>query len=183
MAERMTFFDPVHGIGLRIDAGSGRSWIDEPHGDPTHAHCRLDVPRDTLLATPDTLPASATAAASAAASATAAAAAAAEPERRPTSGTFLIAWGDLLRFADHLTDLGSTDQEGTARLGDRFTAVSIHVRGDGRLQAETTFTQGHHVTMTLRCQTLWDRHFGVREELPALGDRIRTAVRLLRPPT
>jgi len=157
MAERITFFDPIHGIGLRVDAGSGRSWIDAPHGDPTHAHCRLDVPRDTLLATP-------------------------EPEPRPTSGTFFIAWGDLLRFADQLTELGAADREGAARLGDRFAAVSVRVRSDGRLQAEATFTQGHHVTMTLRCQTLWDRHFGVREELPTLGDRIRTAVRLLRPP-
>ena len=48
------FFDPAHGIGPRIAAGSGRGWQGLPAGDPAHAHCALHVPRDTLL--PPTCP-------------------------------------------------------------------------------------------------------------------------------
>jgi hypothetical protein len=59
--------------------------------------------------------------------------------------------------------------------------VKIRMRRDGRLRAETAFTQGHHVKITLRCQTLWDWHFGVRDDLPALADQVRTAVQLTRP--
>jgi hypothetical protein len=55
------------------------------------------------------------------------------------------------------------------------------MRRDGRLRAETAFTKGYDVTITLRCQTLWDRHFGVRDDLPALADQVRTAVQLTRP--
>jgi hypothetical protein len=51
------------------------------------------------------------------------------------------------------------------------------MRRDGRLRAETAFTQGHHVTVTLRCQTLWDWYFGMRDDLPLLAHRIRTVSR------
>ncbi|MBT8224511.1 MAG: hypothetical protein HKP61_19740 [Dactylosporangium sp.] len=156
--ERIAFFDPVHGIGLRLAAGSGRSWMDEPDGDPRHAHCRIDVPRDTLLAAPGP-----------------------EPEPRPASDTLFVAWDGLLRFADQLAGLGAGGRAGAVGLGDRLATVTIRMRHDGRLRAETTFTQGHHVTITLRCQTLWDRHFGMRDDLPALADQVRTAVCLVRP--
>lgn len=33
MAERIVFVDPVYGIGLRIDAGSGPSWIEVSRQD------------------------------------------------------------------------------------------------------------------------------------------------------
>jgi hypothetical protein len=130
--------------------------MDEPNGDPRHAHCRIDVPRDTLLAS-------------------------LEPDPRPTSGTLFVAWDNLLRFADQIAELGAVGRAGAVCLGDRFAMVRIRMRRDGRLRAETAFTQGHHVTVTVRCQTRWDWHFGVRADLPALADQIRTAVRRTRP--
>jgi hypothetical protein len=156
VVERIALFDPVHGIGLNIAAGSGRSWMEEPDGDSRQAHCYIDVPRDTLLASP-------------------------EPEPRPRSGILFVAWDRLLHFADELAELGAADTAGTVALGDSLVVVRIQLRGDGRLRAETEFTQGHHVTITLRCQTRWDWHFGVRDNLPALADQMRTAVRLTRP--
>lgn len=168
VARRIAFFDPMHGIGLRVEGGSGRSWMEHPSGDPGHAHCRIDVPRDTLLPS-------------------------LEPEPRPASNTLFVAWDDLLRFADQLAGLaagngagngaasGAGSGTGTVSLGDRATRLTIRMRHDGRLRAETAFTLGHHVTVTLRCQTLWTRHFGVREDLPDLADQVRAAVHHTRP--
>jgi hypothetical protein len=130
--------------------------MEEPDGDPRHAHCRIDVPPDTLFAS-------------------------VEQEPRPKSGTLGVAWDTLLRFADQLTELGAVGKAGTVGLGDRFAMVKIRMRRDGRLRAETAFTKGYDVKITLRCQTLWDRHFGVRDDLPALADQVRTAVQLTRP--
>jgi hypothetical protein len=156
MLERICFFDPVHGIGLCIDAGSGRSWQDEPGGDPRYAHCRIDIPRDTLLPWP-------------------------EPDQRPSSGTFFVGWDAMAAFADQLAALGSAGQARSVRLGDHFAVLSVHMRHDGRLRAYARFTQAHHVRTTVRCQTLWDWHFGVRADLPALAGQIHTAVLRLRP--
>ncbi|WP_166350762.1 hypothetical protein [Phytoactinopolyspora limicola] len=157
MQERITFFDQVYGIGLRIAAGSGRSWMDQPGGDPQHAHCQIDLPGDTLLPSTDL-------------------------KQRLTSGVFFLAWDDVLRFADELTDLAVAPSAETASLGDRSTRLSVRIRPDGRLRAEAVIAQGHHVAITVRCQTLWDWHFGVREDLPALAARLRSAVSKTRPP-
>ncbi|WP_428965894.1 hypothetical protein [Micromonospora fluostatini] len=157
MVERVSFFDAVHGIGLRVAAGSGRSWLEQPAGDPRHAHCQVDVPGDTLLPVP-------------------------EPGPRPTSGTHFLAWDDLLRFADRLAALAAPGRVGAARLDDTGGLLTVRLRRDGRLRAETTFTQGHHVTLTVRCQTAWDRHFGTRADLPGLAGQVRAAVARTRPP-
>jgi hypothetical protein len=81
MTVRIAFFDPVHGIGLRVAAGSGRSWQDQPDGDPRHAHCTLDLPADTLV----------------------------PGGGRPTSGTLFVPWTDLTAFADDLAALRAGD--------------------------------------------------------------------------
>jgi hypothetical protein len=150
MTQRIAFFHPEHGIGLRIAAGSGRSWMDLPDGDPVHAHCRIDVPRDTLVPT-------------------------VEAEPRPSSGTLFVAWAELTRFADDLTALGDTGRAGVVAFGDRHAMLRVRLRRDGRLRAETVFTQGAHVAITVRCATLWDRHYGVRGELAGLAERVRAA--------
>ncbi len=82
---RIPFFDPVHGIGLTVAAGSGRSFMELPGGDPRHAHLQLDVPSDTLIPT------------------------AGEPGPRLRSDTVFVPWPALIRFADavaapHLTE-------------------------------------------------------------------------------
>lgn len=143
VGERIAFFEPVHGIVLTVAAGSGRSWMDLPGGDPVHAHCRVDVPADLLLAGSDA---------------------------RPSSGTLFVTWAGLLRFADELTS-------GSAVLGDRATSLRVRRRRDGRLRAETTFTQGHHVSLTLRCQTPW-----TGTDPAALAATLRRAVERVRPP-
>ncbi|MEV6348449.1 hypothetical protein [Actinoplanes sp. NPDC051851] len=156
MAERISFFDVEYGIGLTIDGGSGRSWMDHPDGDPRHAHCRIDIPRDTLLATVE---------------------ATTESEPRPSSGTIFLTWDELLAFADRLDRLAVTGP-GTVTLGDG--ALRVRLRRDGRLRATADFTQGHRVEIRVRCRTSWERDFGVRPELPALAARIRHAVRAWR---
>jgi hypothetical protein len=35
VSERIMLFDPLHGLGLTIAAGSGRSWMEQPGGHPT----------------------------------------------------------------------------------------------------------------------------------------------------
>ncbi|MEV0563212.1 hypothetical protein [Dactylosporangium sp. NPDC050588] len=149
MTTRVVFFDPEHGIGLRIAAGSGRSWQDQPDGDPRHAHCSLDIPRDTLLPYMG--------------------------EERPCSDTLFVPWSDLAAFAD---DPAALQPGGTARLGDAGTALTIRMRRDGHLRAEAVFSVGHHVATTVRCRTLWDRHHGTPGDLPALADRIRAVDRV-----
>jgi hypothetical protein len=37
-------FDPEQGVSIEISAGSFRSWIDFPDGDPNHAHIWVTVP-------------------------------------------------------------------------------------------------------------------------------------------
>lgn len=144
MSTRVMFFDPVHGIGLRIAAGSGRSWQDLPGGDPVYAHCTLDVPRDTLLPAPD-------------------------GQERPCSDTLFVRWTDLAAFAAGLRAL----RPGTvARLGDARAGLAVRMRHDGNLRAEAVFTVGHHVSTTVRCRTLWDHHHGTAADLPALADRL-----------
>lgn len=149
MSTRVTFFDPVHGIGLRIAAGSGRSWQDLPGADPVHAHCTLDVPRDTLLPAPDV-------------------------DERPSSGTLFVPWADLAAFAD---DLEALRPGLVVRLGDVGTALAVRMRRDGHLRAEAVFTAGHHVTTTVRCRTLWDWHHGTADDLPVLARQLRDAAR------
>lgn len=160
----MAFFDPVHGIGLDVDAGSGRSGVDEPGGDPRHAHCRIDFPGDALLPTPPATPDAGPGAGP-----------------RPVSNTLFVAWDELLRFADRLAGLGETATASGVALGDRFAMVQIDLRRDGRLRARTAFTLGHHVKITVRCQTLWNLHFATRDDLPALADQVRDAVHRTRP--
>ena len=143
------FFDPVHGIGLRIAAGSGRSWQDLPDGDPVHAHCTLDLPRDTLLPAPD-------------------------GSERPSSGTLFVPWAALAAFAG---DLGALRPGLVVRLGNAGTSLAVRMRRDGRLRAEAVFTVGHHVTTTVRCHTRWDWHHGTAEDLPALARQLRDATR------
>jgi hypothetical protein len=147
MSTRVVFFDPVHGIGLRIAAGSGRSWQDLPDGDPVHAHCTLDLPRDTLLP-------------------------GGHEQDRPSSNTLFVLWTDLAAFASDLERL----QPGlVVRLGDVGAFLAVRMRRDGHLRAEAVFTVGHHVTTTVRCRTLWDWHHGTAEDLPALALQIRAA--------
>ncbi|WP_327011104.1 hypothetical protein OHA72_29825 [Dactylosporangium sp. NBC_01737] len=147
MSTRVVFFDPAHGIGLRIAAGSGRSWQDQPGGDPVHAHCTLDIPADTLLPAPD-------------------------ERERPSSGTLFVPWAGLAAFAGDLEDL----RPGlVARLGDVGASLAVRMRRDGHLRAEAVFTVGHHVTTTVRCRTLWDWHHGTAADLPALARSIRAA--------
>ena len=154
MSTRVAFFDPEHGIGLRIAAGSGRSWQDLPGGDPVHAHCTLDIPRDTLLPTLN--------------------------ERdRPASDTVFVPWAGLAAFA---TDLENLRPGQVARLGDVGTCLTVRMRRDGHLRAEAVFTVGHHVTTTVRCRTRWDWHHGTPEDLPLLARTIRAAHSVTIPP-
>jgi hypothetical protein len=146
MSTRVVFFDPQHGIGLRVAAGSGRSWQDLPGGDPVHAHCTLDIPRDTLLPL--------------------------AVQDRPSSDTLFVLWTDLAAFAADLVDL----RPGlVARLGDAGASRTVRLRRDGHLRAEAVFTVGHHVTTTVRCRTLWDWHHGTAGDLPALAQQLRAA--------
>lgn len=151
MTARVMFFDPEHGIGLRIAAGSGRSWQDLPGGDPVHAHCTLDVPRDTLLPSLG-------------------------QDERPSSGTLFVPWAHLAAFADDLEAL-RPGPVSAVRLGDVGTSLAVRMRRDGHLRAEAVFTIGHHVTTTVRCRTRWDWHHGTAEDLPALAARLRDAAR------
>jgi hypothetical protein len=147
VSTRVVFFDPEHGIGLRIAAGSGRSWQDQPGGDPVHAHCTLDVPRDTLLPSPT-------------------------GHERPASGTLFVPWTELTAFTD---DLERLRPGRTARLVGTGAFLAVRMRRDGRLRAEARFTTGHHVTTTVHCRTRWDWHHGTAADLPALTRLLRAA--------
>jgi hypothetical protein len=187
MTERITFGHPVHGIGLTIAAGSGRSWMEEPGGDPRHAHLHLDVPSDTLIPVP------------------------AAPGPRLRSGTVLVAWNEVLRFSDALEALAGKAR-GEVALGgpDRHATLIVRLRSrelqdtgvgaggvtarelqDGELQndrveageakagevqAEAWFAVGHHVDLEMRCRTRW-----VGGDIASLADQVVRAVRATRP--
>jgi len=152
---RIPFFDPVHGIGLTVAAGSGRSFMELPGGDPRHAHLQLDVPSDTLIPTPG------------------------EPGPRLRSDTVFVPWPDLIRFADALTSPRMTEARLTeARLTEARLVDVLIVRrqADGQLQAEAAFSVGHRVQLELRCRTWWGEG-----DLGATARALREAVAALRP--
>jgi hypothetical protein len=153
MAERIILFDPIHGVGLSIAAGSGRSWMEEPRGDPRHAHLHLDVPSGTLIPVP------------------------VAPGPRLHSGTIFVAWDDLLRFAAALEDLADqTSVEVTlAGRGEHETLIVRRRDGD-ELQAEASFAVGHHVDLNIRCTTRW-----LSADAATTADQVRLAVRATRP--
>src|SRR5437879_6896686 len=74
--ERVMFFDPGYGIGLTIAAGSGRSWMDQPDGDPVTAHLHVDVAGESIVV------------------------AGIVEDRRWRSHTGFVPWEELLEFAD-----------------------------------------------------------------------------------
>ncbi|MGY0233616.1 hypothetical protein [Longispora urticae] len=152
---RLAFFDPVHGIGLTVAAGSGRSWMDEPDGDPRHAHLHVDVPG------PLTVPGA--------------------EETRLRSGTGFVRWPDLDRFAAALDGLAREEQGSVELAGDPGFVLTVLLRADGRLRAEARFDTGHQLEIDVVARTRWDWHFGLRADLAGLAEQVRDAVRHHRP--
>jgi hypothetical protein len=155
--ERVMFFDPGYGIGLTIAAGSGRSWMDQPGGDPVSAHLNVDVEGESIVV------------------------AGIVEDRRWRSHTGFVPWEELLRFADRLDALAARET-GTVELAARpgFRLV-VRLREDGRTQAETAFEVGHHVHIGVVARTHWDWHEGTRQDLTDTAWRIRSVVRTRRP--
>ena len=153
--ERIPFFHPVYGVGVSIAAGSGRSWMDQPDGDPVHAHLHLDI--EGPLGTWD------------------------GTDVRLVSHSGFVRWADLGRFAEELDRLAGL-VEGAVDLhaapGFRLT---VRLREDGHLRTEVTFTVGHHIEVDVVARTSWTWHHGMRGDLPALADRLRDTVRAVRP--
>ncbi|WP_412542174.1 hypothetical protein R8Z50_06505 [Longispora sp. K20-0274] len=152
MSSRVVFFDPVHGLGLTVAAGSGRSWMDQPAGDPVHAHLHVDVEGPATV-----------------------------PEVRLRSDTGFVRWPELDRFAAALRRLAGAEQGSAELAADPGFSLTVLLRADGRLRAETTFGTGHHVQVNVVAGTRWDWHFGLRADLPDLADQLRAAVRDNRP--
>jgi len=151
------FFDPGYGIGLTIAAGSGRSWMDQPDGDPVTAHLHVDVAGESIVV------------------------AGIVEDRRWRSHTGFVPWEDLLAFADRLDALAARES-GTAEFAAEpgFKLV-VRLREDGRVQAEVAFQVGHHVRIDVTACTHWDWHEGTRQDLTDTAWRIRSAVRTRRP--
>ncbi|GIG60688.1 hypothetical protein Lfu02_50600 [Longispora fulva] len=149
---RVVFFEPPYGIGLAVAAGSGRSWMEQPGGDPVHAHLHVDVEGPATV-----------------------------PEVRLRSGTGFVRWPDLNRFAAALEKLARAEQGSVELAAGPGFSLTVLLRADGRLRAETTFGIGHHVQVDVAAGTRWDWHFGTREALPDLAAGIRAAVREHRP--
>jgi hypothetical protein len=148
-------FDPEHGIGLSIAAGSGRSWIDEPEGDLVHAHVQVDVEGQAVL--PDWRPA------------------------RWSSHVGIARWPELLRFAQDLETLATAPTGSVALNGRSGFVLTVRLRDDERIQAETAFRVGHHMEIELVARTPWNTAGG-RPDLTAAAERVREAVTACRPP-
>jgi hypothetical protein len=144
-----------------VAAGSGRSFVDEPGGDPKHAHLHLDVPSDTLIPTTDPV------------------------GPRLHSDTVFVGWADVLRFADALADLPgrhtgeATLTGGTALLAGAGATITVRLR-EGLLRVETAFAVGHRVELEVRCRTRWDAES--TGQCVARAEQVRAAVLATRPP-
>jgi hypothetical protein len=155
--ERVMFFDPGYGIGLTIAAGSGRSWVQTPAGDPVTAHLHVDVAGESIVV------------------------AGIVEDRRWRSRTGFVPWDELLRFADRLDALAAQGTGVAELAADPGFRLVVRLREDGRAQAETVFEVGHHVHIGVTARTHWDWHEGSRQDLTDTAWRIRSAVRTRRP--
>jgi hypothetical protein len=146
-------FHPTHGLSLSIAAGSGRSWIDEPDGDPRHAHLHVEVPVQAVSHPCE--------------------------DTRIRSHAGFVRWDDLARFADRLDELAARAQGVVDLVGTAGFELVIRLREDDVVQAETAFSIGHHNDIDIRCRT---GDPADRDDLARLAQRVRAAVGALRPP-
>jgi hypothetical protein len=158
MQHRLTLFDPEYGIGLSIDAGSGRSWLEQPDGDPVCAHLRLDVPADSLVVSDPR-----------------------NPPLRCTSDTGFVRWGGLLRFGHELEALAGSRRGAVVLDASTALRLTVRLRLDGRVRAEAAFRVRHRVDIDLKCRTRWDWHNGERRDLAGVSEQVRAAIEALRP--
>lgn len=129
--------------------------MDEPDGDPRHAHLHVDVPG------PLTVPGA--------------------EETRLRSDTGFVRWPDLDRFAAALGGLAREGQGSVELVADPGFQFTVVLREDGRLRAVTRFGTGHQMEIDVVASTRWDWYFGLRADLVGLADQIRDAVLEHRP--
>lgn len=113
--EDIVLFDPIYGLRLSIKAGSGRSWMEQPDGDPVSAHLSITCDGDTLA-----------------------------PGARPHSDTGFVRWNDL-RFADRVDELAQRSKGGVDLDAAPGFVLSLRVDDNSPLRAEAKWTTGHRL--------------------------------------
>lgn len=124
--EDIALFDPIYGLRLSIKAGSGRSWMEQPDGDPVSAHLSITCDGDTLA-----------------------------PDTRLHSYTGFVRWNDLLRFANQLDELAQQSEGGVDLDAAPGFVLTLRLDDTGRLQAEAQWATGHHLKIMTNVRTTW----------------------------